>query len=308
MQDSISSSATLDKPALLLYLVLIGVGWLSIYASGYSGLAESTPAFYDLSTRAGRQLMWMAVCLLPIAFHLLLSYRGYDSFAYLFYGIGILLLLGVLFLGKEVSGSRSWFDLGPVHVQPSELVKYTTLLALARFLGGSQFQPHRLRDQAVLLLIIGLPVLLIIWQGDTGTAMVYSSLLLVTYRGGMSPAIMLGGTYLVVLFVLVLFVKQLFLITGIVAVALLVAALIGKRAKRAFFVAIAALLTVGFVIGLEFAMQRMLKPYQYKRIQAVINPEGRPFWIRMERNAVQNSYRRRRPLRQRLPTRHTDKT
>ena len=274
--SSISNSAGLDRPTLLLYLLLISLGWFSIYASDYGGTEETIPAFYDLSTRAGKQLLWIAMSGPVIIFHLLVNYRFYESFSYLLYGIGIVLLIGVLFLGKEVAGSRSWFALGPIHVQPSELVKYATVLALAKYMSPSQMRPNRPRNQLLMLGLMGLPVLLIIQQGDTGTAMVYSSLLLVTYRGGMSPALMLIGAYFMLLVVLVLFVQQLFLIAGVVAVSLLIAALVGKQPRRVFYVAVIAILTIGFVTGLEFAMQRLFKPYQYKRIQAMIRPDADP--------------------------------
>ena len=276
MKGSISSSATIDRPALLLYVLLVGVGWMSIYASGYSS-SEETSAFYNLSTRAGKQLLWIVASVVLIAIHLLINYRFYESFSYLLYGIGILLLVSVLVWGKEVSGSRSWFEIGPVHLQPSELTKYATILVLAKFMGRLQLQPNRLSNQLWIICMMGLPALLIILQGDTGTAMVYSSLLLLSYRGGMSPTLMIIGTYFVLFFVLVLFVQQLFLITGIVAVALLATALLGKRIRRVLFVAATALLTIGFVVGLDFTMQRLFKPYQYKRIQAMINPEADPF-------------------------------
>ena len=276
MQDSISSSATLDRPVLLLYVALVSIGWMSIYAASYSHSGEAT-AFYDFDTRPGKQLLWITASLALIAFHFLLNHRFYESFSYLLYGLGIVLLLGVLFFGKEVSGSRSWFELGPVHVQPSELAKYVTLLALAKFLGRSQLRPNRLSTQLWVLCLMGIPAILIVWQGDTGTAMVYSSLLLVSYRGGMNPALIVIGTYLVLFFVLVLFVEQLFLITGIVAVSLLVVALLAKYTRWVLFVVLVALLTVGFVVGMDFAMQRLFKPYQYKRIQALIHPEADPF-------------------------------
>ena len=274
MRD-LRASTQIDRPMVALYVILLIVGWMSIYASGYGG-AETLP-FYDLGTRSGKQMLWIIGCGLLILLQWLLNYRIYESFAYLMYGLSIVLLLVVLFLGKEVAGSRSWFQIWGMNIQPSELTKYATILALSKFMSPSQLQPNQLPVQLRMLFLAVLPAALIVLQGDTGTALTYSSLLLLMYRGGMSPRLMVVGSYLVIFFVLVLFVQKLFLITGIVALALLMMALFSKRVQVILFITITALLTVVYVLGMDFAMQNMLKEYQYKRIQAMIRPDADPF-------------------------------
>ena len=276
MSDNVKSTASIDKTAILLYLLLIAVGWISIYASEYKG-EESQAMFYDLGTRAGRQLLWIMGCGVLILLQWVLNYRFYEAFAYLTYGVSILLLLTVLFLGKEVAGSRSWFQIGALSVQPSELAKYATLLALSHLMSPSQLRPNQWPTQLKMLLLASFPAVLIVWQGDTGTALTYTSLLLLMYRGGMSPRLMIVGMYVLLFFVLVLFVRQLFLVSGIVAVALLLIALFGKKLQSMLFIVGVTLLTIVYVLGLEFSMKHLLKEYQYKRIQSMIDPDADPF-------------------------------
>ena len=272
-----ATNLRVDRPIIVLYLLLLTWGWFSIYAAEYDVLAAQRVPFWDLGTRAGKQLMWIGSSAILICFHFLMHYRFYESFSYLLYALGVGLLIAVLFFGEEVSGSRSWFVLGSFRLQPSEVVKYATIMALARFLSPSQRQPNRLSNQLCMFCLMGLPILLIVWQGDTGTALVYSSLLFLMYRGGMSPIFMLIVIYCIILIACVLLIKKLFLITGIIILALVLIALSGKHIRRILFIVLSAGLTIIFAMGLDFAMQRTFKAYQYKRIQSLINPETDPF-------------------------------
>ena len=275
MRGGLMTSKHIDRPMVALYIILLIVGWVSIYASSYVD-EEHVTSFYDINTRAGKQFVWIIGCGFLILLQYFLNYRSYESFAYLVYGLSIFLLVAVLFLGKEVAGSRSWFQLWGVNIQPSELAKYATILALSKFMSPSQLQPNHLQTQLKMFFLLMLPVALIIWQGDTGTALTYSSLLLLMYRGGMSARFMLVGTYLILFFVLVLFMQKLFLIAGIVACMLLMMALFAKRLQVILFTLVAAALTIVYVLGLDFTMQHVLKEYQYKRIQAMIHPDADP--------------------------------
>lgn len=182
-----------------LYLVLVVCGWFSICGASYD---YGDPDFFDLSTRAGKQLMWIG-CSLVLGFVLLmLEDRLYDTYAYLVYGILLLLLFGTIFNPHEIKGSRSWIVLGPVSLQPAEFAKFATALALAKFIGGYTFSVDHWKDMLTALVIILVPMGLIICQKETGSALVYLSFFLVLYREGMTGSILFAGVCSIIYFIL----------------------------------------------------------------------------------------------------------
>ncbi len=182
-----------------LYLVLVVCGWFSICGASYD---YGDPDFFDLSTRAGKQLMWIG-CSLVLGFVLLmLEDRFYDTYAYLVYGILLLLLFGTIFNPHEIKGSRSWIVLGPVSLQPAEFAKFATALALAKFIGGYTFSVDHWKDMLTALVIILVPMGLIICQKETGSALVYLSFFLVLYREGMTGSILFAGVCSIIYFIL----------------------------------------------------------------------------------------------------------
>ncbi|MCF2598558.1 rod shape-determining protein RodA [Phocaeicola barnesiae] len=181
-----------------LYLILLVCGWFSVCGASYD---YGEPNFLDFGTRAGKQLMWMG-CSLCLGFVLLmLEDKFYDTYAYLIYGILLLLLFGTIFNPHEIKGSRSWIVLGPVSLQPAEFAKFATALALAKFMGEYTFSMKRKKHMLSALGIILLPMVLIVLQKETGSALVYLSFFLVLYREGMTGSILFAGICAVVYFI-----------------------------------------------------------------------------------------------------------
>ena len=181
-----------------LYLILLVCGWFSVCGASYD---YGEPNFLDFGTRAGKQLMWMG-CSLCLGFVLLmLEDKFYDTYAYLIYGILLLLLFGTIFNPHEIKGSRSWIVLGPVSLQPAEFAKFATALALAKFMGEYPFSMKRKKHMLAALGIILLPMVLIVLQKETGSALVYLSFFLVLYREGMTGSILFAGICAVVYFI-----------------------------------------------------------------------------------------------------------
>ncbi|MDM8255151.1 rod shape-determining protein RodA [Phocaeicola barnesiae] len=181
-----------------LYLILLVCGWFSVCGASYD---YGEPNFLDFGTRAGKQLMWMG-CSLCLGFVLLmLEDKFYDAYAYLIYGILLLLLFGTIFNPHEIKGSRSWIVLGPVSLQPAEFAKFATALALAKFMGEYTFSMKRKKHMLAALGIILLPMVLIVLQKETGSALVYLSFFLVLYREGMTGSILFAGICAVVYFI-----------------------------------------------------------------------------------------------------------
>ena len=181
-----------------LYLILLVCGWFSVCGASYD---YGEPNFLDFGTRAGKQLMWIG-CSLCLGFVLLmLEDKFYDTYAYLIYGILLLLLFGTIFNPHEIKGSRSWIVLGPVSLQPAEFAKFATALALAKFMGEYTFSMKRKKHMLAALGIILLPMVLIVLQKETGSALVYLSFFLVLYREGMTGSILFAGICAVVYFI-----------------------------------------------------------------------------------------------------------
>lgn len=196
----IEDKGKVDKITLILYLVFVILGWLNIYAASYD--LENATGMFDLSTRAGLQLIWIGTSLL-IAFALVKIDVGfYETYAFLFYFAGILLLIVTLIVAKEINGSRSWLVIGPVRLQPAEFMKFIIALTLAKVFNSYDF---KLMDRKDLLLVSGiilLPTILVILQSETGTALVYLSFILVLYREGLPGGVLFMGLAAIIYFIL----------------------------------------------------------------------------------------------------------
>ncbi|MDD3624111.1 MAG: rod shape-determining protein RodA [Proteiniphilum sp.] len=182
------------------YLLFVVLGWLNIYAASYD--LENTTGLFDLSGRAGMQLLWIGTSLL-LAFALIkIDVRFYETYAFIFYLSGIFLLLVTLLVAKEINGSRSWLIIGPVRLQPAEFMKFLTSLSLAKVFNSYGFRLMERRNLILVTAIILLPVILVIAQSETGTALVYLSLILMLYREGLPGGFLFMGIALVIYFVL----------------------------------------------------------------------------------------------------------
>ena len=173
----------LDGLSLFLIVALTAFGWLNIYSTTIE--VDGTAALLDLTTSHGKQLFFALVALAAM---IVLSFidehliKRYSSVSYLF---GLTLLLGLFVFGSTIAGATSWYDLGPINFQPSELMKLLTALAMAKFLSDTGVSLQRSTDQFYAVLIITIPVLLVLMQPDPGSALVYLSLFLVLFREGL---------------------------------------------------------------------------------------------------------------------------
>lgn len=189
---------TLDWVTICIYLLLIVAGWFSVCGASYD---YGDRDFLDFSTRAGKQFVWI-ICSFGLGFVLLmLEDRMYDMFAYIIYIGLILLLIVTIFIAPDTKGSRSWLVMGPVSLQPAEFAKFATALALAKYMNSYSFSIKKEKCALVLGLIIFLPMLLIIGQKETGSALVYLAFFLVLYREGMPGVVLFAGVCAVLYFI-----------------------------------------------------------------------------------------------------------
>jgi len=192
------------------------MGWFNIYAAVYN---EEHSGLLDISQRYGKQFIWIVASLILSVFITIIDNRFYFFFSWFIYGACMLLLVLVVIIGKEINGARSWFELGGISLQPSELAKFGTALALANYLNNKRQDLTRLSELIPAASIIFLPALLTLIQPDMGSAIVYFSLFLVLFREGMSPYIFVSGLLMIVLFFLTLLTNNLYLTMVLISIA-----------------------------------------------------------------------------------------
>lgn len=271
-QDDIIGN--IDWLTIILFLLLVFMGWLNIFAAVYDENAHKS--IFDLSLNSGKQLMWIGTTLVLIIVIMLVDYKFYDSFAYIIYGAVMLLLIFVLLFGREVAGSKSWFEIGSFRLQPAEFAKFACALGVAKYLGDSSVKMDRLKHQIISGIIVAIPVVLIMLQGDTGTAMVFSMFMVVFYREGMSPVLIILGLSAGIIFTLTLLMDQTVLISSIAIISAVLILLNRRSFKKIFIIAAGAALVVGVVISVDFIITDVMKPHQQNRVKALINPEADP--------------------------------
>lgn len=180
--------ANIDWVSILLYLLLVLIGWINIYAAVYD---ENHSSILDISQKYGKQLIWIGAAFVLAFLVLLTDSKFFTTFSMVIYGIMIFLLIAVLFLGTETKGARSWFEVGDFRIQPAEFAKFATNLAIAYVMSRHNFKVMRFSSLLTIGLILALPAGLIILQNDTGSALVYSSFILVLFREGLHGSILL---------------------------------------------------------------------------------------------------------------------
>ncbi len=176
-----------DRLLLGLYLALVAVGWLMIFAVTYN--PDNPYAFLDLGHTAGKQLMFIVICLIMMFMIMMADWTFWRTLALPLYIISILLLPGTIFFGREVNGASAWYHIGGFTFQPSEIAKFGTCLAMAAFLSSPGVDLRQWRDRIIAFGIFLLPTLMVLLQSDTGSALVFFSFMLVLYREGLSPVL-----------------------------------------------------------------------------------------------------------------------
>lgn len=272
-EDSITHK--LDWVTVLIYLAIVFLGWLNIYAVTYEEGAGTS--IFSLGLNSGRQLVFIGGAVVIILAILIIDRQFYETFAYIIYGLLLVMLLFVPVVGKEVGGNRAWLGIGSFGVQPSEFAKFATALVVAKTIGSIGFKMDNLRNQLILFALIGAPMVLILLQKDTGTALVFTVFIVVFFREGMSPFPILIGLASAIIFVLTLLVEeQHYLYIGIGALLVLAILMGRKKFKRIAFLTTGALAIVMVIESVDYIVTDFLKPHQQNRIKALINPDADP--------------------------------
>lgn len=288
---------TIDWRLIICYILLIIIGCISIYASIHS--SEPTSIF-DLGGRSGKQIMWFGisiVCSTLVLF--VLNPKFWEAITPLAYVVVLFLLVLVIFVSSNVKGSHSWFDLGPIRFQPAEVSKITTSLMLALVMSSQGFKIGRSGDFLKVALVIGLPMLAILGENETGSALVYVGYLFVLYREGLSGWWIVALGMAILLFILTLVSNWKISLIVLAASCLIYCLFSLKQAKRRSRIvrrniiirSIAALAAGALLIfATNFLFNNVLQDHQRGRIEVLLglkeDPSGVGYNVRQSMIAI----------------------
>ncbi len=195
MRGGNTRSTATDWFTVLLYILLVIVGLVAIYSAAYESMGDAPLLSLEtlLKTRFGKQFLWASISFLVVIFIQFIDVRIFQQLSPVFFGVTILLLLYVMFFGRVIAGAQSWIDLGFFRLQPSEFAKISTALLLATVIARRNMDLRRWKDSLLAGSVFLFPMLLIIAQGDSGTALVYGGMLLILYREGLSAYVLILG-------------------------------------------------------------------------------------------------------------------
>jgi rod shape determining protein RodA len=258
-----------DWLTVFIYLALCTIGVLSIHSAVFD---PKNPSIVDLDTNYGKQFIFVIISIVLGIFILLLESRFLSALAPAIYTVTTILLLLVLVMGHSVNGNGSWISLpGGFRLQPSEFAKYATCLLLARYLSSTNVKVTDLKSFAIAACIIFFPMALILLQPDAGSTLVFSSLIFVLYREGLSPYFLILEGLFITLFVLTLKLNNMALIVGLIlGLAVITILLFRRNRKMVTTVLIGAGILVAFAFSVNFLYTRVLKPHQKVRIDIVL--------------------------------------
>lgn len=263
----------IDLFSIFLYIFLVLWGWISIYAAVYN---EEASSIFDLSQKYGKQLLWLGTSAILAFVVMVLDKKFFINLAPLWYTLTVLMLLGVLFLGKTVGGAKSWYAIGSFSLQPSEIAKFSTGLVLAYYLSFPRIDVVKWKYRIPALVLILLPGGLIALQPDLGSTLVYLSLVLVLYREGM-PGYYIGA----VLFFAALAIIGLILplhvnLIAIGLVSLITFFLLPKKLKYILGNGVVTGLAMSTVFAVGIIMEQLLAPHQQVRIKVLLGLQEDP--------------------------------
>lgn len=275
MRESNNIFKSLDWSMVLLYSLLVLLGWGNIYAAVYN---EEFSSIMDISQKYGKQLLWIAGSFVLIIIILSSDGRIFSTLAYPIYMVSMLSLLGLFIFGKTIAGATSWYAFGSFSLQPSEFAKFATALALAKYATTNGVNLSRLKDRIKAFAIVLLPAILITPQPDPGSALVYTSLILVMYREGLSGKWIFLGISAAVLFFISLVFSTLSISIALLSIAVLFWLILRRSQKIVLKILLVLLPSLGFVQLVDHAFNNVLEDRHRNRINILLgkmeDPKG----------------------------------
>ena len=273
MNNQRSLFFNVDWFVILTYIGLCMIGWFNIHAAVYDPL---NPNILDLDTNYGKQLIFIISAIIIGFAILLLDSKFFTTFSPIFYGITIILLILVLLIGRNVGGNQAWIPIGSFRLQPSEFAKFATCLLLARYLSSGTIKVQDIRTQLVAAFIILIPTVLILLQPDAGSALTFSSLILLLYREGLSGYFLAIEGLSILLFVLTVLYDKYIVLAGIIVCAGIIFYNYRKSKKMIKVTGFGVLFSILFIFSVDYAYNQILKPHQRNRIDVILGKVDDP--------------------------------
>ena len=267
-----SKGFRLDWITIVLFLLLVGFGWVNILSASHQG---DIVDYFDMDQPFGKQAVFILLTIGLIIITLAIEAKFYERFASIIYFISLLSLLGLFIFGKNVNGAISWYAIGGMTLQPSEFAKFATSLAVAKYISDLQTNIKTLKDQLRCIAIILIPSILILLQNDAGSTIVYASFFFVFYREGLQQIYLIIGVVIIILSIIAL--KFGIVITAIICALIIFGMHFFGRRKRPMLIETISVfvLCVGFSFGVRYFYENILKSHQQNRIS---------LWLRLETN------------------------
>lgn len=267
MSKSISN---FDWLTIILYVLLVFIGWINIYSASLSDVSTS---FFDTSQVYGKQFVWIILSIFLIILLLSIEAKFYERFASVFYVISLISIIGLFFFGKTINGATSWYQIGGFTLQPAEFAKVATALALAKYVSDIQTDIRNLNGQFKAFIIIILPALIILPQPDAGSALVYSAFFFPLYREGLSGVYLVVGLTSIVVFVLTLLFGPLWISVGIVVLAVL-SYFLQKKKKPGMIAYIGIIITaIALSFSVDYIFENIFEQRHRDRFNIVLGKE-----------------------------------
>src|SRR6478609_3780907 len=285
LKDDQDVTRNIDWITVGIYALFVVLGWFNIFSVVYD--VDNPQSMFSFDLNSGKQLIWIATAIVLIIILTNIDYKFYTTFSYILYGLTILVLLATIVVGTKVNGSNSWLDLGFIRVQPAEFAKYTTALALANYLGNVNIKIDRKETQLVAMGILLLPCAIILLQNETGTVLVFGAFILVLFREGLTPVILILGLAAALVFIATLLWGGVWVsgTIGVVAMLYIIILLTGIRKgssmnkyiyQRVLLISFIMACCLVFSMATDFVFTKVLKEHQRNRILVLFDPELDP--------------------------------
>ena len=266
-------SQNIDWISIIIFAVLVIMGWLNIYSSSLSSVGDDVSIF-DFTQIYGKQMLFILFTIPLIFIVLFVEAKFYEKFSIVIFAISILSLIGLFAFGKTIAGQRCWYAIGSFTLQPSEFAKAATSLALAKYLSDVQINLKEVNRQIQVLIIIFLPVMLILPQPDPGSALIYSVFFIVLFREGMPGWYLLTGFIAIILFVLTLATNNPFIVIGIAVVVLTINYFRSRLVDRNIIAsAILLVMVSAFSFSVNYVFDNVFKQHHRDRFNILLGKE-----------------------------------
>lgn len=261
-----------DWITIILFLILVGFGWLNILSASASGEVIS---YFDMGERYGKQSVFILFTFVLIILVLSIEAKFYERFASIIYLVSMLSLVGLFLFGKNVNGATSWYGIGGMTLQPSEFAKAATALAVAKYISDLQTNIKDFKDQLKTALIVFVPAVLILFQNDAGSTLVYASFFFVFYREGIPRVYLIVGFILILLAISALKFSVIPTVIAALVIIFLHHFFIKKKRKSIINPILITLFCAAFAFGVKLFYTHILQPHQQDRIS---------LWLRLEKD------------------------